>query len=94
MYHNEKVLKASDQRDIVWFVSSASKCYLRRHWPECFGLVKRTFCLVSPSFKLKMFTESVRVLLTGVSLKLIKMKIKLIYATTSSCEKNKMAGER
>ena len=42
MYHNEKVLKASDQRDIVWFVSSA--CYLRRHWPECFGRVKRTFC--------------------------------------------------
>ena len=39
---NEKVLKASDQRDIVWFVSSA--CYLRRHWPECFGRVKRTFC--------------------------------------------------
>ena len=35
MYDNEKVLKASDQRDIVWFVSSA--CYLRRHWPECFG---------------------------------------------------------
>ena len=42
MYHNEKVLKASDQRDIVWFVSSA--CYLRRHWRECFGRVKRTFC--------------------------------------------------
>ena len=42
MYDNEKVLKASDQRDIVWFVSSA--CYLRRHWPECFGRVKRTFC--------------------------------------------------
>ena len=39
MYHNEKVLKASDQRDIVWFVSSA--CYLRRHWPECFGRVKK-----------------------------------------------------
>ena len=42
MYRNEKVLKARDQHDIVWFVSSA--CYLRRHWPECFGLVKRTFC--------------------------------------------------
>ena len=28
MYDNEKVLKASDQRDIVGFVSSA--CYLRR----------------------------------------------------------------
>ena len=42
MYDNEKVLKASDQRDIVWFVSSA--CSLRRHWPECFRRVKRTFC--------------------------------------------------
>ena len=41
MYDNEKVLKASDQRDIVWFVSSA--CYLRRHWPECFARVKRAF---------------------------------------------------
>ena len=40
--NNEKVLKASVQHDIVWFVSSA--CYLRRHWPECFGRVKRTFC--------------------------------------------------
>ena len=29
-----------DKRDIVWFVSTA--CYLRRHWPECFGRVKRT----------------------------------------------------
>ena len=58
--------------------------------------VKRTFCLISPSSKLKMFTGSVCVLLTGVSLKLIKIKIKLIYATTSSCEKkkNKMTGER
>ena len=43
MYDNEKVLKASDQRDIKWFVSSA--CYLRRHWPECFGRVKINFCL-------------------------------------------------
>ena len=42
MYDNKKVLKASDQRDIVRFVSSA--CYLRSHWPECFGRVKRTFC--------------------------------------------------
>ena len=39
---NEKVLKANDQRDVVWFVSSAG--YLRRHWPECFGRVKRTVC--------------------------------------------------
>ena len=53
-YHNEKVLKASDQRDIVWFVSSA--CYLRRHWPECFGRVKRTFC----------FTGAIDVLLGAV----------------------------
>ena len=40
--------------------------------------------MVSPSFKLKMFTGSVCVLLTRVSLKLIEIKIKLIYATTSS----------
>ena len=50
--------------------------------------------MVSPPSKLKMFTGSVCVLLTSVSLKLIKIKIKLIYATTSSWEKNKMAGER
>ena len=37
MYHKEKLLKASDR-----MVSSA--CYLRRHRPECFGRVKRTFC--------------------------------------------------
>ena len=48
--------------------------------------------MVSPSSKLKMFTGSVCVLLTSVSLKLIK--IKLIYAATSSWEKNKTAGER
>ena len=42
MYHNEKVSNTSDQRDIVWFVSSA--CYVRTHWPECFRRVKRTFC--------------------------------------------------
>ena len=48
--------------------------------------------MVSPPSKLKMFTGSACVLLTSVSLKLIK--IKLIYATTSSWEKNKMAGER
>ena len=159
MYHNEKVLKASDQRDIVWFVSSV--CHLRRHWPESSGRVKRTFCftgaidvllgvvvrrpisalpgflflllkktfvwiifsvifksvqssacgqneagsrfrfspgfplsrasMVSPSSKLKMFTGGVCVLVTNVSLKLIK--IKLIYATTSLREK-KMTDER
>ena len=54
MYHNEKVLKASDQRDIVRFLSSA--CYLRRHWPEGFGRVKRTFC----------FTGAIDVLLGAV----------------------------
>ena len=46
--------------------------------------------MVSPPFTLKMFTGSVCVLLTSVSLKLITMKIKLIYATTSSWAKNKM----
>ena len=40
--------------------------------------------MVSPPFNMKMFTGSVCVLLTSVSLKLIKIKIKLIYATTSS----------
>ena len=40
--------------------------------------------IVSPPFKLKMFTGSVCVPLTNVSLKLIEIKIKLIYATTSS----------
>ena len=49
--------------------------------------------MVSPPSKLKMFTGSVCVLLTSVSLKLIKIKIKLIYATTSSWQQNKMAGE-
>ena len=43
--------------------------------------------MVSPPFKLKMFTGSVCVLLTSVSLKLITIKIELIYATTSSQEK-------
>ena len=47
--------------------------------------------VISPPSKLKMFTGSVCVLLTSVSLKLIK--IKLIYVTTSSWEKNKMACE-
>ena len=45
--------------------------------------------MVSPPSKLKMFTGSVYVLLTSVSLKLITIKIKLIYATTSSWEKTK-----
>ena len=39
MYHYEKVLKASDHSDIVWFVSSG--CNLRRHWPERVGRVER-----------------------------------------------------
>ena len=50
--------------------------------------------MVSPPSKLKMFTGSVCVLLISVSLKLIKIKIKLIYATMSLWEKNKMAVER
>ena len=41
----KRFLKASDQRDIVWFVSSS--CYLRGHWPECVARVKRTFCFTS-----------------------------------------------
>ena len=40
--------------------------------------------MISPPSKLKMFTGSVCVLLTSVSLKLIKIRIKLISATTSS----------
>ena len=48
--------------------------------------------MISPPSKLKMFTGSVCVLLTSASLKLIKIKIKLIYATTSSWEKNKNGG--
>ena len=43
--------------------------------------------MVSPPFKLEMFTGSVCVLLTSVSLKSIT--IKLIYATTRSWEKKK-----
>ena len=78
MYHNEKVLKACDQRDIVWFVSSASECYLRRHWPECFGRVKKTFCLVSPPSKLKMFTGSVCVLAHCCIIKINRNKNKII----------------
>ena len=48
--------------------------------------------MVSPPSKLKMFTGSVCVLLTSVSLKLTKIKIKLIYATTSSWEKKQNGG--
>ena len=44
--------------------------------------------MVSPSFKLKMFTGSVCVLLTSVS----EIKIKLIYATTSSWQKKQNGG--
>ena len=40
MYHYEKVLKASDKSDIVWFVSSF--CNSRRDWPEY--TVKIIFC--------------------------------------------------
>ena len=48
--------------------------------------------MVSPPSKLKMFTGSVCVLLTSVSLKLMKIKIQLIYATTSSWEKKQNGG--
>ena len=44
--------------------------------------------MVSPPFKLKMFTGSVCVLLTSVS----EIKIKLIYATTSSWQKKQNGG--
>ena len=47
MDRNEKVLKASDQRDIIWSVSSA--CYLRRHWPECFKVCKTNFLFYWPN---------------------------------------------
>ena len=40
--------------------------------------------MVSPPSKLKMFTGYLCVLLTSVSLKLVKIKTKLIYATMSS----------
>ena len=46
--------------------------------------------MVSPPSKLKMLSGSVCVLLTSVSLKLIK--IKLIYATLSSWEKKQNGG--
>ena len=39
----QRNLKASDQSDIVWFVSSA--CNSRKNWPEWVECVKRTFCL-------------------------------------------------
>ena len=48
--------------------------------------------IVSPPSKLKMFTGTVCVLLTSVSLKLIKIKIKFIYAKTSSWQKKKNGG--
>ena len=44
MYHYEKVLKASDHSDIVWFASRG--CNLRKHWPECVGRVERTCCFI------------------------------------------------
>ena len=59
----------------VWFSPGVRKVLLSRA------------SMVSPPFKLKMFTGSVCVLLTSVSLKLITIKIELIYATTSSWEK-------
>ena len=61
-------------------------------WVRKFSLSRAS--MVSPPSKLKMFTGSVCVLLISVSLKLIKIKITLIYATMSLWEKNKMAVER
>ena len=50
--------------------------------------------MISPPSKLKMFTGSVCVLLTSVSLKLIKIKTKLISENHEFVRtKNKMAGE-
>ena len=54
MYHNEKVLKASDQRDIVWFVSSA--CYLKALARVLQTCKKITFC----------FTGAIDILLGAV----------------------------
>ena len=56
-------------------------------WVRNFSLSRAS--MVSPPFKLKMFTGSVCVRLTSVSLKFIKIKVKLIYASTSSWEKTK-----
>ena len=44
MYHYEKVLQASDQSDIVWFVSRA--CNLRRYSQSASGVQKKTFCFI------------------------------------------------
>ena len=41
MYHNEKVLEASDLRDIVWFVSSA--CYSEETLAGVFRACKKNF---------------------------------------------------
>ena len=41
MYHNKKVLKASDLRDIVWFVSSA--CYSEETLARVFRACKKNF---------------------------------------------------
>ena len=50
--------------------------------------------MVSPSSKLKTFTGSVCVLLTSVSLKLIKIEINLFTQLRVREKKKKMAGER
>ena len=59
-------------------------------WVRKFSLSRAS--MVSPPSRLKMFTGSVCMLLTSVSLKLTKIKIKLIYATTSSWEKKQNGG--
>ena len=63
----------------IWY-SEGHEFNSRLEWVRNFSLSRAS--MVSPPSKLKMFTGSVCVLLTSVSLKLIK--IKFIYATTSS----------
>ena len=83
------VIFKSVQSSTCWQNEAGSRVrFSPRAWKFPFSQAS----MVSPPSKLKIFTGSVCVLLTSVSLKLIT--IKLIYATTSSWEKNKMPGER
>ena len=79
-------------------VVGTSDTVFRGPWVRFLPVVRKFLLsrvsMVSPPSKLKMFTGSVCVLLISVSLKLIKIRIKLIYATMSLWEKNKMAVER
>ena len=60
MYHYEKVLKASDKSDIVWFVSSV--CSLRRHWLEhtCKNNCLLYWCFCSETFVWAIFSVIVK----------------------------------